>query len=452
MIKKTIYPRTDTTIPAISKSYRFNGGTATVQLDSLGNYEVLVNGSRYSSQENSAKRDAGYKPAVSDVSLKMVTAFEKRDAQFTMMHKNAPRMQKHNEQQKKIDALSPQKYTRQNFPLSRPMREDVRKELEAEAAIRFVDVYDDKKKERTNFVTEAEKEAMAARLRGYEEIQAFFEELEDGKEARANALFQKEYERQRKEIEDYINGEVSVTEQNIQTILSEINLPFRVEIESVYDKAKGLLTSDIEFYGDLNLPTSKTNILSTGRISVKDKLVKEIEQFRTETIVSMVYYFAASLFNTAINIQTQRISVWLNGKREALLWIQFDRTQFGKLSMRTVNTMLNYYDWPHVDALRVVRGAYQFDPIDSNCFKNAVSQAMREAGAIAPNIDTTEAGPHKNSDGSVSLDVRKARKLLSLLPDDYDLKIKVREMEQKGYDKVILPSKYWPYIKDLGKE
>ncbi len=114
--------------------------------------------------------------------------------------------------------------------------------------------------------------------------------------------------------------------------------------------------------------------------------------------------------------------------------------------------MLNYYDWPHVDALRVVRGAYQFDPIDSNCFKNAVSQAMREAGAIAPNIDTTEAGPHKNSDGSVSLDVRNARKLLSLLPDDYDLKIKVREMEQKGYDKVILPSKYWPYINDLGKE
>lgn len=225
-----------------------------------------------------------------------------------------------------------------------------------------------------------------------------------------------------------------------------------MEIESVYDKSKGLLTSDIEFYGDLNLPTSKTNILSTGRISVKDKLVKEMEQFRTETIVSMVYYFAASLFNAAVNIQTQRISVWLNGKREALLWIQFDRTQFGKLSMRTVNTMLNYYDWPHVDALRVVRGAYQFDPIDANSFKNAVSQAMREAGSIAPNIGTTEAGPHKNSDGSVTLDARKARKLLSLLPDDYDLKIKVREMEQKGHDKVILPSKYWPYIKDLGKE
>lgn len=43
MIQKTIYPRTDTLIPAISKNFRFNGGVATVQLDSLGNYEVQIN-------------------------------------------------------------------------------------------------------------------------------------------------------------------------------------------------------------------------------------------------------------------------------------------------------------------------------------------------------------------------------------------------------------------------
>lgn len=446
MIKKTIYPRTETTIPAISKSYRFNGGTATVQLDSLGNYEVLVNGSRYSSQENSAKRDADYKPTVSDVSLKMVNAFEKRDAQFTMMHKNAPRMQKLNEQQKTLDALSPQKYTPQSFPMSRPMREDVRKELEAEAAIRFVDVYDDKKKERTNFVAEAEKEAMAARLRGYEEIQAFFEELEDGKEARANAIFQKEYERQCKEIEDYINGEVGVTEQNIQTILGEINLPFRVEIESAYDKSKGLLTSDIEFYGDLNLPTSKTNILSTGRISVKDKLVKETEQLRTETIVSMVYYFAASLINAAINIQTQRISVWLNGKREALLWIQFDRTQFGKLSMRTVNTMLNYYDWPHVDVLRVVRGEYQFDPIDANSFKNMIVQAICEHELVSPS--STAEHSRLSGDGW-TVTIGMAQTLADAFPEDYELQAIVMDTLQLHESKITLPKKYKGIFNEL---
>ena len=76
MIEQTIFPRVNVHIPAISKSYRFNGGTATVQLDSLGNYEVIVNRSRFSSLENSAKRDPGYKASVGDVSTKMMVALD----------------------------------------------------------------------------------------------------------------------------------------------------------------------------------------------------------------------------------------------------------------------------------------------------------------------------------------------------------------------------------------
>lgn len=451
MISKTIFPRTNGHIPAITKDFRFSGGRATVALDSLGNYEVLVNGQRFSSLENTAKRDADYKPAVSAVSLQMVTAFEKRDARFNGMHKAAARMKKLGELQKEIDAIPLQKYTRQSFPLPRPTRDAIRHELEEEAAIRFVDVYEDKKKERANFVAEGEKEAMAARLRGYEEIQAFFEELEDSKEARANAIFKKEYNRQKKELNDFIIGEIAQTEEKIRAILDELNLPFRVEVECEYDKDKSLLTTDIELWDDMNIPTNKTNILSTGRISVKDKLVKEIEQLRTETTVSMVYYFAASLFNASINIKTQRISFWLSGKREAVLWIQFNRDQFGKLSMRTVNPVSNYYDWPHIDALRVVRGAYQFDTIEANAFKAAIRQTLQDISQSIPNQSVSEDGVVQHKDGSFTIDSKNAIRLQALLHDDYDLKIKVREMLQNGYGRITLPKKYWNYIKDLGK-
>ena len=64
----TIFPKVDTKLPIISKCYRFNGGIATVQVDCQSNYDMIINGSRFSSQENSAKRDADYKPAVSDIS------------------------------------------------------------------------------------------------------------------------------------------------------------------------------------------------------------------------------------------------------------------------------------------------------------------------------------------------------------------------------------------------
>lgn len=446
MIQQTIFPRINTHIAAISKSYRFNGGTATVQVDSLGNYEVMVNGTRFSSQENSAKRDTNYKPTVSDVSVKMVAAFEKRDAEFTTMHKKAARMQKLSEHQKKIDTLSPQKYERELFPLSRPGREDVRQELEAEAEIRFVDLYEDKQKERTTFVNEHEKDTMAARLRAYEEVQSFFSDLQDYKESRANSAFQKEYERQKKEIEDYISGEKTLTGRNIRVILGELSLPYRVEISCDYDEKSGLLNTDIEFYGDMNLPTNKTYILASGKISVKDKLVKEMEQFKTETIVSMIYYIAASLFNATINIRTQRVSVWLDGKREGLIWIQFDRIKFSKLSMRTVNPMLNYYDWPRVDALRMVRGVSQFDTMDAKSFKNAIDQAKAENGIDDAEPETS---PDVMDSSAVTVSIGYARTVAEALPNDAEFQSLVAEAVKAGATKVVLPKKYKGILNEL---
>lgn len=446
MIKQTIYPRVSSLIPVITRSYRFNGGTATVQLDSLGNYEILVNGSRFSSLENSAKRDPGYKASVGDVSTKMMVAFEKRDADFTSMQKKAPRMQKLPEHQKKIDDMSPERYERESFPLSRPGREDIRKELEHEAEIRFADLYEDKRKERASFVNEHEKNALAIRMRAYEEVQAFFNDLQENKEAKANALFQKEYERKKKEVEDFINGETSKTETNLRMILGELNLPFRLEISCDYNQSLGLLETKIELPLDLGVPTTKTNILASGKISVKDKLVKEVEQSKTETILSLVYYVAASLFNATINIQTQRVSVVTASGGEGILWIQFDRKKFSRLSMRTIIPLQNYYDWPRVDALRVVRGASQFDSMDIAGFNLAIKRVMAENGIEAPITEENE--PVVSDDGWTTT-IGYAQTLASALTEDYELQAIVSDALNAKASKVTLPRKYKGIFKEL---
>ena len=126
----------------------------------------------------------------------------------------------------------------------------------------------------------------------------------------------------------------------------------------------------------MHLPTTNIRILTSGKISIKDKLAKEMEQFRTETILSMVYYVAASLFNASINIQKQCVTVWLDGKREGVLGVMCERDRFTKLSMRTTEPMLDYYDWPRVDALRVVRGALHLDTLDSICFKKYIRDSF----------------------------------------------------------------------------
>lgn len=447
-IKQTIHPRVQTHIPAISKSYRFNGGTATVQVDSLGNYEVIVNGNRFSPQENSAKRDANYKPAIATISNNMIAAFEKRDAEFTAMHKKASRLKKFADSKKEMEAIVLQRYQREQFPLSRPMREDVRKELDEEAAIKFADLYVDKQKDRNDYVAEHEKEAMTARLRAYEEVQSFFYELQDYKEARVNACFLNEYNRQCKEVQNFIDGEPKSTESRILMILGELSLPFRVDISCDYDASIKLLSTEIELYEDMNLPINKANILSSGKISVKDKLVKEFEQFKTETIMSMVYYIAASLFNAAIGINTQQVSVWLKGKYEGLLWIQFDRNRFGKFSLRTVNPMQNYYDWPRVDTLRMVRGAFQFETMVTSDFQNAIIQVKIENGIYDVSQDSSSL---ENSSEYITVTIDYAQTIANALPNDATLQAIVEEAQKQHYKKVNISKKYKGILNDLKK-
>ncbi|MBD5320183.1 MAG: hypothetical protein HDS07_04720, partial [Bacteroides sp.] len=182
------------------------------------------------------------------------------------------------------------------------------------------------------------------------------------------------------------------------------------------------------------------------KISVKDKLVKEMEQFKTETIVSMIYYVAASLFNAAINIRTQRVSVWLDGKREGLVWIQFDRAKFAKLSMRTVNPMLNYYDWPHVDALRMVKGASQFETMDANSFKNAISQALKENVIIEP---TPQAVSNDIDSDMTTVSIGYARTVADALPNGRLLQSLVNEATETGAKKVVLPKKYKGILNEI---
>lgn len=448
MIRKTIYPQANSHISTISKSYWFSEGTATVRLDSMGNYELLVNGMLNSRYENSAKRDVGYKAAVKDVSLKMMQAFEQRDAAFTTMHKKVAKLKGLSDKQSQIDALHPNIYKREIFPLKKPKRSEVIKELEDEAAILFNDLYKDQNKERIEYVNKKEYKACYSRCKAYEEVQSFFEQIQDLKEAKANEQFQKEYERHRQEIENYIIGEKITTENNIKAIISEIELPFRVEIECDYQKNNSLLTTDIEFYGDKNLPRNKTSILSSGKISIKEKLAKEFEQLKTETIISMVYYVAASLFNASINIQTQRVTVWLNGKVRGFLWVQFDRDKFTKMSFRNLNPLQNYYDFPHVDSLRMVRGALQFDMLKITPFKKSIECAIKENQI--DNTNTNTSNSFSETDGPEWIvTIGYAKTLLDILPNDVELRSIISKAEAYNISEVSLPKRYKGIYKEL---
>lgn len=236
-------------------------------------------------------------------------------------------------------------------------------------------------------------------------------------------------------------------------ILGEINLPFRIEITCDYNQSLGLLETKIALPRDLCVPTTKTNILASGKISVKDKLGKEVEQGYTETILSLVYYVAASLFNASINIQTQRVSVVISEGSKGLLWVQLDRENFSRISMRTVTPLENYYDWPRVDSLRVVRGVSIFYEMPRENFELAIKQAIADNG-INPSIFGKN--PMKISKDSIkvsednwTINIGDAQILAAALTEDYELQAIVLHAIKTNSSKVTINKKYKNILLEL---
>lgn len=381
MIKQTIYVHRNPAIHKITcrSSYEFDGGIATVELDSVSKkYVLLANGSKCTIQDYNAGMDSDYEPAIYDVSKRMKEALDERDAAFTAMHKKAAPVLTISEYQKKIDGLSPDRYNREAFPLPRPNRDEIRRELEREAGIRFADLFEDTHMERALFVDEHEEEALDARLQAYEEVSDFFDKVQDYKEAAANAAFQQEYERKKKDIEDFIYGEISKTENNIQTILSSLTLPFSIDVTCDYNKQFGLLSTIIEMPIGYEVPTTRAIMQANGRVIIKDKHPMELEQTKTDTILSFVYYVAASLFNATINIQRQRITVLTSDGAKGILWVEFDREHFSQLDLQNLSPQLDYPFRPHIDSSRSIRGFSQIEPMDIATFNGAINERINQ--------------------------------------------------------------------------
>lgn len=378
MIIQTIDTSVITQIKPLSISYQFKGGTATVELDGMGNYSLLVNGLNFSTQENSAKRDPKYKACVLEISNMLTNVFELRDAVYINLHKRSPKMQLLLDCQKQLSALSPQKVESDPFPFPRPLPSDVQHDLEKEAEFLFRDLYSDMENERKAFVIANVKNATNNRLKAYEEVQAFFELLQDQKNSETNAHFLKEYKDKKSKIESYIAGHRDATENEIRSILNQLMLPFQIETSCEYIESEGILNTEIVLPWDMKIPDTKTICLSSGKISVKNRLLRETEELRVLTILSLVYYVAASLFNASINIKNQRVTVWQYNKSGGILFIQFLRNRFSQINLNTENLLFNINSWPYLTSLRTVRGSIQLDSIDPSRFIKEVEILIQE--------------------------------------------------------------------------
>ena len=109
-------------------------------------------------------------------------------------------------------------------------------------------------------------------------------------------------------INNYVlNGDESYIVSAIEERLTDIELPVEFSIDYDYNP-QGSLFIDLDLPEIEKLPTTKAQILQSGKVSIKNKTQKEIKQDYATCVCGLAFYFAGEFFNISPVIQEILIS------------------------------------------------------------------------------------------------------------------------------------------------
>lgn len=482
MARITLYQDTSRSMvpQTVTYDYNFNSGLhrAHITLDSNGNYAIRVDGQNNSLFENSAKRDAHYKKAIRFLSDEMFNQFHSCDAAYTELHKHTVQLSigrsmeeemsklvnltfkdieiQADRQVKKPDTSSVvlKVFEKTNYKGKLPSKENAIANLREEAKHKYFSLWRTHSSERQQFVDNNLEEVYNDSIVKYDELKDYFSEIQDVCAAKANAQYLEDYnnqlnsmvadynqrrdafvfnltEKQKKAI-NYITGPEDYVDKSLIALSEKVNLPFTVTLETNYSQKEGLLTAKAVIPSYINIPDTKASILSTGRISIKNKLQREMNQGLSSCQIGLSYYLCGYIFNISANIKTIRFSLMARENGDGYYWVQFSREQFFSNDFQSFDPLLFLERCPHV----IQYGKASLESINKVDFDNKIKDAL---------LIAEQASDYNKS--VITLD--DAWKILRAMPDAEDLRKAIAQAQTRGNSVVIVNKKYENILKEL---
>ena len=346
---------------------KYGGGS--IELTPYGDYILTT----YSITEGSAKRTSEYKTAYSKVSLDMLHAYEEVSNAYTSIHKRMSEVLPLSKYKQELESLTPQKYQRSAFALAKPTKSDIEKELRKEVqSINFSTSVSTTHVEEKTFIKEHLNHTIEERQNAWQEGYELFNKIENAKETKENALYYATYKNLYNQKAEFIQGKQAVVEKELSMICSSLDIPYNVTLTYNYNQNMGLLEVEIIMEDGINIPATKATILSSGKISIKNKLVKEMISDKSNSTVSLVYYLSNQLFHASPNILYVRMALYDKNKQYPLLWVELDRERFSKTRPNTVNVLSDVLGYPNVTNLKTKGDAIELVTMDEATFKDSI--------------------------------------------------------------------------------
>jgi hypothetical protein len=280
--------------------------------------------------------------------------------------------------EKAMNAMKPETYKRKT--LKSPSKDDVTAEtmdvLRQIATCKFFSLSKDRELEMEDYVMFNLNQAVATKQSALDEVEAFYNLLEDDVEGVENEKLYKAYEDRRKKAQACIEGDTDFVYSYFDSVFSpysgKINIPFSCDVKVDYDKAQKSVFTEIIIPGKLGVPSKKVVRSTSGRVSIQNKLVREQDIDTSLTIIGLAYYMASRLFNASPNIEVVDLSMVREDVPYGYLWIKFRRNKFSGLNPSLINPLTGIFDWDYVCNIKLVRGGTRIDPMAMDAFKKMV--------------------------------------------------------------------------------
>lgn len=374
MAKYTIHSNEQNLIHDQVESFRYRtastSGLAELRLSAFGDYNLSI--SYGGVGETTVKRTDEYKRALEKVSRALCKAYDDETLAFTQMHKGMSIVHERSYFESIVNKLAPKTYTRNSLKLVQPSKKEIEADLREEATHLLHNNAD------ANFTVDSYiKTHLSAQLEQrqvkWQEAVTLFESIEDAREEEQNAQFYASYVAEKKAAEDVLNGAPELITKGFSELNSKVSIPVEIGIDYRYTQSSGRLDVDVIIEDAINIPVLRCEILSTGKVSIKNKLMRDLSTEKTNSILSMTFLLASHFFNISPNINVVRLAVYNRAKTEAYIWVEFKRRDLVMKNSNRITPSVDIYNYATVMNLRVKNDGLELTPIDIITFKKKVS-------------------------------------------------------------------------------
>ena len=361
-------------IQSCKETFFTNNGYGTIELTPYGDY--LLN--TVDITDAAARRTNEYKSAYKEVTANMLQAYEENTRAYTYLHEDMPSVESVVKLKNDLMTLSPQKYERGHFDFRKPTKDDIEKDLLEEAKnINFDKTKTNGHVDEKMFVKEHINEMIEVRQQAWQEACDFFNKIEDAREERVNAKFYAEYKTLYNRAKEYIEGNETSVKQELLNLCGKVSVPYNLSLSFAYNQTTHILETSIIVEDGISVPITKAAILASGKISIKNKLVRETITEKTISAVSLTYFLAAHLFNVSPNIQYLRLSLYERNKQNPLLWVEFEREKFICVNPYRVGVLSDILSYPNVLEFKNRADSIELCAMDKTSFDKNVAMAVK---------------------------------------------------------------------------